>query len=45
MKVNKIQLDRIKQGCECVFFINASVKKYKTEECKFCKRNKKPESN
>lgn len=45
MKINRIQLDRIKQGCECVFFISESGKKYKTEICKFCKRIKKPESN
>ena len=40
MKANKIQLDHIKQGCQCVFFQGRS-KKYITEECEFCKRNKK----
>jgi len=44
MKANKIQLDHIKQKCECTFF-NGRSKIYKTSECKFCKRIKKPESN
>jgi hypothetical protein len=40
MKANKIQLYRIKQKCECTFFEGRLGKKFVTEECKFCKRNK-----
>lgn len=39
-KVNKIQLDRLKQKCECTFFHSCSGKKYVTEQCKFCKRGR-----
>lgn len=34
-KVNKIELDRIKQGCSCEHFVGRT-KSFKTKECKAC---------
>jgi len=35
MKVSKIEIDRIKQGCNCEFHQGRS-RKYKVSECKAC---------
>lgn len=43
MKANKIQLDRLKQPCECVYWEGNKI--YLIKECKKCKRNKSKKTN